>query len=408
MNRLFGDKDTEPLVKTLARRLADGRPLSGTIALRPLSAQEREAIAALTGQPVPTGDTLRLDLDALAAQLRDAGISPTLEAAIVALRGPIASRRLASVASAKAWEAVKAEADRTFAACPELTEWVQHLFDLGLMRRLTGNDPTKAAALIGQLGLLAMALPAADEPLPTIAARLFGSAHSLDPGSPLATLGVRLAARLGGVRLAESAEGRRLAWSSAGVLCDELSLPVLVFNLRPLESGLLGRLLAAAADEGQPLHISARLLLRSSLVAGSGLSGTDVFVCENPTIVTLAADRLGSGCAPLVCVNGQFATPALLLLRMLRSAGAKLHVHADFDSGGLVIARRVMSEGGATPWRYGAKDYAAACKGIRLSGDLPPVPWDPELRETMLRDGRGVHEEAVADVLLRDLGQQQG
>jgi hypothetical protein len=49
-----------------------------------------------------------------------------------------------------------------------------------------------------------------------------------------------------------------------------------------------------------------------------------VFVCENPNIAAIAADRLGA-------------------------AGARLLYHGDFDWAGLVIANFVMREFGAEP-----------------------------------------------------------
>ena len=129
----------------------------------------------------------------------------------------------------------------------------------------------------------------------------------------------------------------------------------------------------------------------------------DVFVCENPTIVALAAARIGQGCAPLVCVNGQFGTPSLVLLRQLREAGARLRYHGDFDPAGLVIARRAMAEGMALPWRFGAQDYVVAPKSVPFSGEPGPTPWDPALSDAMRLDRRTVHEEAVFGSLAEDL-----
>src|SRR5690606_8362057 len=105
----------------------------------------------------------------------------------------------------------------------------------------------------------------------------------------------------------------------------------------------------------------------------------------------------------LICVNGQFATPALVLLRQLRDAGAHLHYHGDFDPAGLVIARRVFAETGAQPWRFRAADYLAAPKGTKFGGTVGPTPWDRPLQDAMQANRRIVHEEAVSDELLQDL-----
>ena len=107
--------------------------------------------------------------------------------------------------------------------------------------------------------------------------------------------------------------------------------------------------------------------------------------------------------APLICVNGQFATPALILLRQLRDAKARLHYHGDFDLPGLQIARRVMAESSANPWRFGAADYLSAPKGDAFVGEVPATPWDRGLREVMRAEARIVHEEVVFEKLVADL-----
>ncbi len=247
------------------------------------------------------------------------------------------------------------------------------------------------------------ALPARAEPLAAVAARLFGNAHALDPGTPRASLAVRAAARIGGVRFENGSEGRRAAWASVGVMCNELSTPALVFNLRTVGDTPLAGMLQHARHGIEPVHLSLRLLLHWPLGDDPTLREREIFVCENPTIVTLAADRLGFRCAPLICGNGQFATPLLVLLRQLRAAGARVRYHGDFDPAGLAIARRVMAESGARPWRFGAEDYLAVPKGERFSGQPGTTPWDEALRAAMAEDGRAVHEEAVFDLLAADL-----
>jgi uncharacterized protein (TIGR02679 family) len=117
----------------------------------------------------------------------------------------------------------------------------------------------------------------------------------------------------------------------------------------------------------------------------------------------MAAARLGRQCAPLICANGQFATPLLMLLRQLRAANARLHYHGDFDPSGLMIARRVMAESGAAPGRFGAGDYLTAPKGEIFSGHAPATPWDEQLSEGLRETGRIVREEAVFGTLVDDL-----
>lgn len=399
----LGSRELARLLDALQRRIELGRPLTGGLTLASASPDERSAIDALFGRKSTRGAALRVDLDELAGALREAGICDDLSAAVSVLRGQVVDRRALAEKCTVAWAEVWRAAAEDFAGQPVLHAWLSKLDRLGLVRRLCGNEPAVGAALLRELATVVNALPARAEPLAAFAARLLGDAHALDPGPPRATLAVRAAARLGGIHFEDGAEGRRAAWASVGVMCDELSTPVLVFNLPAAGETTLGNLLRTASSAGEPVHVSLRMLLRHPLASGEGLRGRDIFACENPTIVALAAARLGVGCAPLVCVNGQFATPALVLLRQLRAAGARLRYHGDFDPAGLAIARRVMAESGALPWRLGRADYAAAPKGVKFVGCLGPTPWDPALREAMHDSRETVHEEAVFESLAEDL-----
>jgi uncharacterized protein (TIGR02679 family) len=401
----LGDPRLTRLLTLLRRRLEQGLPLTGRATLGGATPAERAAVDELFGRRPTTGASLTIDLDLLASQLHAACICNDLVNAVQILAGPIDNRRAARETREQAWSVIHASADLIGVEQPLLRAWLTKLMASGVLKRLAQDDPKQAAALIGEIGRIAKAFPAAAEPLASFAARLFGDAHALDPGTPRATLAVRAAARVGGIHFEDDAEGRRAAWASVGVMCDELSTPVLVLNLVGTNETPLTRLLRSACADTEPLHVSLRLLLRWPLANDPAINGRQIFVCENPTIVALAAARLGQECAPLVCVNGQFATPSLVLLRQLRAAGAQLWYHGDFDPAGLAIARRAMAESGARPWRFCATDYASAPKGVKFSGSPGSTPWDETLREAMRVDGRTVHEEAVFSALAEDLAE---
>lgn len=360
---------------------------------------------AILGRRPTSGTTVSVDLDALSESLSRSGICTDLRTAIEALTGTAPNRVELAAEQAAAWEAVwvAAKCSGAFGREARLGSWLDELRRTGTLKRLSEDDPEQAASLLRDLARLVATLPVKAEPLPFLAARLFGDAHALDPGTPRATLAVRVAALLGLVPFEDHAEGRRAAWAGVGVLCDELSTPVLSFGLAPAVDSPLGRLLRSAAEDAEPIHITLRMLLRYPLGQDPALRGVTVFACENPTVVALAKQRLGACCQPIVCVGGQFATPALVLLRHLRDAGARVRYHGDFDPAGLVIARRVMSEAGAEAWRYSSVDYEAAEKGVPFIGEPGPTPWSPRLAEAMRSSGRSVHEEAVFASLAQDL-----
>lgn len=400
----LGDPALARLVAALRRRLELGRPLSGSLTLAAATPEERVALDTLLGRAATRGNSLRVDIDILAETLAVAGICASLQEAVELLEGPVVAHKDLKRRLLQAWAETHADARVAFASWPAMTAWLEDLFAQGTLKRLA-PEPPQAAFLLSEIARMIAALPAQGDPLAGFAAKLYGDAHALDAGSPLATLAVRAAARLGGVQeFADDAEGRREAWAAVGVLCDELSTPVLLFNLPAAGDTPTARLLRSALADAEPAYLSLRHLLRWPLATDPALAGGEIFVCENPTIVALAAERLGSRSAPLVCVNGQFATPAKTLLRQLTTAGARLRYHGDFDGGGLTIACRVIVDLGASPWRFCASDYQAAPKGKPISPEsIPACPWDPALSDALRSEARAVHEEAVAEDLLRDL-----
>jgi uncharacterized protein (TIGR02679 family) len=122
--------------------------------------------------------------------------------------------------------------------------------------------------------------------------------------------------------------------------------------------------------------------------------------------VSLAADRLGVRCPPLVCTNGQPVAATMVLLRALVAAGAQLSHHGDFDWGGIRIGNVLHARLPLEPWRFDAEAYARAAShrvGPALRGVPVSARWDAELAPLMQRHGHGVEEELIADELLADL-----
>ena len=185
---------------------------------------------------------------------------------------------------------------------------------------------------------------------------------------------------------------------------DAVNSSVLVLDLPGPDGSLLG----AASAAGEPLRLTSRMV--RSLDVGA-LTGEVVWICENPSVIALAADRLGADCAPMVCTDGMPKSVTSALLGRLAQAGADLRVHADFDVGGVAIASFVIAEFGAVPWRFGVAGYLEAI-GRRPTLALPsPVgvtPWDPRLADAMNEHRLAVHEEALVDSLLADVAGRAG
>lgn len=282
---------------------------------------------------------------------------------------------------------------------------MQQLQADGVLKRLSGGDVTEAARLLTALRMLVTHLPAAGLPLAELAVLVTGDSHALDVGTPLGTLGLRLvASRLGQTEWDEPLK-RRALWADVGVMCDELSGPALVFNLRAERETWTGEALELHAEVGEPYRLSVRQLLRSPPHFSVARTGARVYVCENANVMGAAAHRLGRRSLPLICTEGKPRSAIRLLLKLLSEAGIQLLYHGDFDWDGVQIGNLMMTQHGAQPWRFGVEDYVQAARGEGLSLEGAPVvpSWSPELGERMQRIGRVVHEEEVLSLLLADL-----
>lgn len=248
-----------------------------------------------------------------------------------------------------------------------------------------------------------------------LAAETLGNAHALDNGQPTATLVLsvlRFDAHTAispqendeeNSAVQKPNERARYLWARVGVLVNELARPALFLNLPCPAQETIRRV------SGEPDYLPLRNLLRAR--PNWAVAGMTIYVCENPSVVAIAADRLGARCAPLVCTEGMPAAAQRALLTQLIQAGARLHYHGDFDWPGIQIANFVMSTWNAQPWRFATAEYeAAAVTAPYMQHDLSGMPviasWDSTLTSAMQNRGLAIAEEAVANSLLEDLGQE--
>jgi uncharacterized protein (TIGR02679 family) len=417
LRRLLGDPSLEWLLERVRRRIELGRPLLGTATRRNASAAERDAVERLFGRRPHCGRALGVPLADLDELLRGSGLhAEGLAAAVIALTGPVSSRADTRARDQDAWRAAFAGVVRATAGRPELARWLQRIRDSGLVKRLE-PDPARAGELLDVLVAVLDALPAAGESLSAFSARVAGRSHALDDGEPLATLALGAARALSGIEAPgpeeSAAEARREAWAAVGVLCDELSSAVLTLGLAGDRSST-GQILALGRSSGQPLWLTLRQLVRDPprWATGSLPERARVYVCENPSIVALAADRLGADCPPLVCTNGQPGAATMLLLRSLVDAGAELLHHGDFDWGGVRIGNVLHRRLPIVAWQFDRDAYlraVAACRNASsLAGEPVVASWDPHLGYAMGCEGRRIEEELVADDLLRVLEADAG
>ncbi len=401
--RLLGGDRLASLRRRMRRhfeRLDDDNG-AGVLQLIKLNAAEHEALSLLTGRSSRMTQSMRIDIAQLNMLLRDAGIADSLRAALERLDGPIINQaKLKRERQARWCDLLQGEG-----GCPALRIWMQSAAGSSLLKRLTRLDIAVTEQLLARSDAVLRRLPVNGMTRSQLAAETLGNAHALDANQPVAT--VVLAAWHGYTRDAAGTpaiippdESVRGIWGRAGVLVNELARPSLFLNL-PLSADA-----PSPEASGEPGYLSLRKLLRSP--PAWAVAGQTIFVCENPNIVAIAADRLGMHCAPLVCTDGMPAAAQQVMLTQLIQAGAVLKYHGDFDWPGLQIGNYVMREWNALPWRFDACDYAAALaqapeRPQDLSDALVEAGWDAELALTMRTHGLAVAEEAVVDTLLADL-----
>jgi uncharacterized protein (TIGR02679 family) len=151
-------------------------------------------------------------------------------------------------------------------------------------------------------------------------------------------------------------QGWRNAWEALGVICDPLSSRVLTLNLSMAGSAPACAITAAANQTGEPVWLTWRSL-NGDFALDRNQCGpdphVDVYVCENPTVVAAAADRLASGAYPLVCTNGVPSGAVRKLLAGLATTGARLCIRADDDpTGQAIVAQLTATLPHTSLWRY--------------------------------------------------------
>lgn len=400
LERLLGGPELAWLRTRVRARLERGGSLTGTVTLTEPTGPQRAAIARLLGKPVTSGRTVSVRLADVDEVLRRSGVCEEgLACAIETLTGPVERRAAADAARERAWQEAFAPLEEAVSGNEELTAWCEGVRQSGLVRRLL-SEPHRAGPVLADLARVVSSLPSDGEHLGTFAARTVGSSHALDPGRPLATLAFGAARVLGDTPDGSGAAWQRAVWGAVGLLKDAVSSTVLVLGFPGDDGSPTGRALAAGASAGEPAVLTLRQLVNHP----PWLSSEPVLICENPAIVSAAADRLGTGTRPLVCTNGQPSAATLHLLRLLHEAGAPLAYHGDFDWAGIQIANRLFTTLPIRSWRFDATDYnAAPSYGHPLTGRRIEAVWDPALAETMTTTGKAVEEEIVVDDLVGDL-----
>ncbi len=206
-----------------------------------------------------------------------------------------------------------------------------------------------------------LALRQTPERLPSLATRVAGEAHALDVST------------LAGQILLEAV--------------DALDLEP------PVRDGVSSSVLLANLLGFNCVHLPWREVI------GKACQKTDVWLLENPAVFEALLDA-GTK-YPMLCSSGQ---PSAACIALLDKLGGKIFFAADFDLGGLRIAKRIFERYPQrfTPWHFDAATYRIALEnsgGFVLSANLEPFKATfPALVQAMEQTGRGAHQEAILEL----------
>jgi uncharacterized protein (TIGR02679 family) len=379
--------------------------LTGNAVLNDLTEAEAIEISGLLGRrrPLRAHTTARVKLTELDEAL--CGFATPLEKWLAETSGRLVDRRheraQAEAARAELWDEVEA---RAVAVRADLVSVVSDLRRTGLARRLAGdNERLLLRQTLDVLETILRLDRAVD--IAVLAAQRLGDAKALNAGSAVGTLVLRALAVIDGGSPPADEEARRELWEHHLVVCDSLSSTVLTLNLRLDTDDALGRSLNVSADAGEPRVLTLRELSRARGI----FANRRVYICENPTVVSAAAEQTIQPEFALVCVEGWPSVAAHRLLRLAKDSGAELLYHGDFDWHGLRIADSILAAYGAQPWRMSSADYLEAVSSTtrsrRLTGEHHHASWDPQLSSAMAAEDTVVEEEgAVLALLLEDIG----
>ncbi|NHD16209.1 MULTISPECIES: TIGR02679 family protein [unclassified Actinopolyspora] len=405
------DTELRPLWRAVHERLSSGRTVRG-VRVGPLDETQRSRLADLLGRTRLPGEYERIALAELDTALLEV-CGRDSRAVVSELVGPLddqaARRKRHTDEATELWRWLAEH--EVVAARPELADWVAQVRRNGLV----DGSVSRTRELLGEALRVLAGLPGAGIPLPVLAERELGDPHALDDGTRVAGLVLRALAVLHGVPVPEYAEQRRELWERAGVAEDELSATVLVAGPVLGGHGTAARMLRVAGEDGCAVALTPAQLRggtqHGGIVPAEGV--TEVYVVENPAVLTLALRRFGACCPPMICVSGWPNSAAIPLLRELAAHGVLARYHGDFDGEGLRITGHLVERVGVRPWRMTTADYLAALagsgegesrRGGPAAGSVPDTPWDPELAGAVREHGVSVPEERVAETLLDELG----
>ena len=265
LQKLFTNPDIQWIRERLRERVRQGKGFDGKISLASPTGSQMAAFADLTGRRSRNRKRLSLPLQELESILHEAELADDLEEAVFLLEGSVANEKQRREGLRQEWQTLFERARSESEKSPKVIQWLEMLERSGLLKRLSLSDLQNAQQLLDQAFALHARLPAQQVELPALAAQITGDSHALDYGKPLAGVILPLLASLHDIDHWQNPADRRKVWDANGILCDSLSNPVLVCNLRLTASHPLAPILETNYQHEEPSYLTLTETLESAL-----------------------------------------------------------------------------------------------------------------------------------------------
>lgn len=224
-----------------------------------------------------------------------------------------------------------------------------------------------------------------------------GDPHALDEGTALGGLVLSI---LAAAELLPTGMRARASWAAVGVSCDELVGGLMMLGIYP--SGW-------SIPNDAIVTVPPRHLVEARWPAAP-TDGAWVFVTENPSVISAAAEIASTDPVRLICTNGTPSAVEVAAIAALEGEGWNVAVRADFDAAGLRHVNAILAAAkGAHAWRMSVTDYLEAMDALgtinawRPGQEVPDPTWDTGLGMVMRESGIPVFEESLLPLLLQDL-----
>lgn len=240
--------------------------------------------------------------------------------------------------------------------------WLQEMVTTGkygyqMVMREYGADEHRAEALVECAGnALNQLTDKEDErPLAVFAAELSGNPHYFDRGTVPGQLLVSAICSWKKLDFPENAHQWRKLLLTVGIIPDNVSSLVHVYGLRLRTEHGWHPAYEAFFERREPCVVTMENLKE---ITGAAFCEEKVYIVENEMVFSYLVSHRKKN-VTLLCTSGQLRTAALELIPMLLAAGAEIFYSGDMDPDGLGIADRLWQRFGERIriWRMAPEDY---------------------------------------------------